>query len=394
MMRSAELESLPSLDATEAAHSARVRARVEAAIAARGGWLPFDEYMNLVLYAPGLGYYSAGARKFGSGGDFTTAPEISLLFGRCLARAIAPIVAGTGGDVLEFGAGSGRLVATLLPALEELQALPRHYWILEVSAELRDRQAALLATLPAGLRQRVQWLERLPEVPLEGVMLANEVADALPFECFAVRDTGLSVRGVALDAAGRLAWAERPAPPRLRAEFERIQTELDAPLPSGHVSEICPAAGGWITSLAAALGRGVALLIDYGLGRREYYHPSRSAGTLRCHYRHRAHDDPFLHPGLQDITAWVDFTRLAEAAVDSGLEVAGYCTQAAFLLANGIEKDLAHAADTLERARAGHEAGQLLLPGGMGETFKVLALSRGWDEDVSGFELQDLRRLL
>jgi SAM-dependent MidA family methyltransferase len=394
MTRAAEVHNLPLLDAAQAAHSARVRASVGAAIAARGGWLPFDEYLQRVLYAPGLGYYSAGAQKFGAAGDFTTAPELSPLFGRCLARAAAPIVGATGGDVLEFGAGSGRLAATLLPALAALGATPRRYLILEVSAELRARQQVLLGGLPAALGARVDWLDRPPAAPLSGVVLANEVADALPFGCFAIRAAGPVARGVALDAAGRLAWAEAPADAGLCAELARVEADIGAALPEGYVSELCPAAGAWIRTIAATLGQGAALLIDYGVGRREYYHAARSGGTLRCHYRHRAHSDPFLHPGMQDITAWVDFTRLAEAAVDSGLEVAGYCTQAAFLLGNDIEADIAAGADARTRARIGGEARQLLLPGEMGETFKVMALTRDWDAGVGGFGLQDLRRLL
>jgi SAM-dependent MidA family methyltransferase len=394
MVRAAEVQTLPALDAVQAEHAARVRAAVEAALVAGGGWLPFEEYLRIVLYAPGLGYYSAGAQKFGAAGDFTTAPELSPLFGRCLARAVAPVLAATGGGLLEFGAGSGRLAATLLAGLAELGAVPRHYWILEVSGELRARQRALLGALPPALAGCVEWLETLPASPLDGVILANEVADALPFGCFALRDAGPMARGVALDEQGALAWAERPADSALRTELARIESELDAPLPSGYISELCPGAGGWVAALGAALGRGVALVIDYGVGRREYYHPARAQGTLRCHYRHRAHANPFLHPGLQDITAWVDFTRLAEAAVDAGLEVAGYCTQAAFLLASGIETDVAAGVDERDRARRGSEARQLLLPGEMGETFKVLALTRGWEASLPGFRLQDLRRLL
>lgn len=264
----------------QAEHAARVRAAVEAALVAGGGWLPFEEYLRIVLYAPGLGYYSAGAQKFGAAGDFTTAPELSPLFGRCLARAVAPVLAATGGGLLEFGAGSGRLAATLLAGLAELGAAPRHYWILEVSAELRARQRALLGALPPALAGCVEWLDTLPASPLEGVILANEVADALPFGCFALRDSGPMARGVALDEQGALAWAERPADSALRSELARIESELEAPLPSGYVSELCPGAGGWVAALGAALGRGVALVIDYGVGRREYYHPARAQG--RC----------------------------------------------------------------------------------------------------------------
>ncbi|MCC7463354.1 MAG: SAM-dependent methyltransferase [Gammaproteobacteria bacterium] len=392
-MRAAEVQTLPPLDAAQAEHAVRVRRAIEVALAAGGGWLSFEEYLRLVLYAPGLGYYSAGAQKFGAAGDFTTAPELTPLFGRCLARAVAPLLAASGGDLLEFGAGSGRLAATLLTALDAAGALPPRYRILEVSGELRARQRATLAALAPALAGRVEWLDTLPSTPLDGVFIANEVADALPFCCFAVRAAGPVVRGVALGEGDRLVWAERPADVALRSALTQVEADLDGPLPVGYVSELCPAAGGWVAALGAALGRGVALIVDYGVGRRDYYHPARAQGTLRCHYRHRAHVDPFLFPGLQDITAWVDFTRLAEAAVAAGLEVAGYCTQAAFLLACGIESEVS-ATTGQERARRAGEARQLLLPGEMGETFKVLALTRAWDSPLQGFGLQDLRRLL
>jgi len=387
---------LPALDATQGAQSAAVLAQLRALLAARGGWLRFDEFLQQVLYAPGLGYYSAGAAKLGAAGDFTTAPELSALFGQCLARQAAPVLAALGGEaggasLLELGPGSGALAATVLARLESLGALPRHYDLLEVSADLRARQQARIAQLPAHLAARVRWLERLPAEPLRGLILANEVADALPFRCFAATSDGYVERGVMLDAQGDLAWAERPADVAMRAELGRL---FPAPLAAGQQGEYCPALNGWIASLAGALAQGALLLFDYGLGRGELYHASRSAGTLRCHYRHRAHDDPFLHPGLQDITAWVDFTRVAEAAVDAGLEVRGYCTQAAFLLGSGIQEELEAATGLAARARLASEARQLLLPGEMGETFKAIALSRDLAVPLAGFVVQDLRRLL
>ena len=391
-----EHSMLPVLDAAQSAQSAALLERLRALFAAQGGWLRFDEFLQQVLYAPGLGYYSAGAAKLGAAGDFTTAPELSALFGQCIARQAAPVIAALGGEaggasLLELGPGSGALAATVLARLESLGALPRHYDLLEVSADLRARQQARIAQLPAHLAARVRWLERLPAEPLRGLILANEVADALPFRCFAATDDGYVERGVALDAQGSLAWAERPADAALRAELGRL---FDTPLAAGQQGEYCPTLNGWIASLAGALAQGVLLLFDYGLGRSELYHASRSAGTLRCHYRHRAHDDPFLHPGLQDITAWVDFTRVAEAAVDAGLEVRGYCTQAAFLLGAGIQQELAVATDLAARARLASEARQLLLPGEMGETFKAIALSRDLAVPLAGFVVQDLRRLL
>ena len=395
--------TIPPLDAAQREQLAASTAALLALIAARGGWLPFDEYLQQALYAPGLGYYSAGAAKFGAAGDFVTAPEISPLFGACVARQCAPLLV-AGAEVLELGAGSGVLAATLLASLARLDALPHRYYILEVSADLRERQRARIATLPDSLRARVQWLEVLPARPLRGVVLANEVADALPFQCFAVTAGESSgrepdghcylERGVAVGAGGALRWEQRPANAALSHELRRLSASLPRPFAPGFQSELCMRLDPWIAGLAAALEAGMILLFDYGLGRSELFHPQRDSGTLRCHYRHRAHDDPFLYPGLQDISAWVDFTRLAEAAGDAGLEVAGYCTQAAFLLGSGIELAMAEAPDTGARARLAAQARELLMPGEMGETFKVMALTRAVNVPFAGLTHQDLRRLL
>lgn len=382
---------LPTLTADEERHAAAVRQELQALIASRGGWLSFDEYLRVVLYAPGLGYYSAGSIKLGRQGDFVTAPELSVLFARAMARQCAQVLQAVGGSVLELGAGSGALAAVLLPRLQELGALPIRYDILETSADLADRQRERLAALPTALRDRLHWLQRLPAAPITGVLLANEVADALPFRRFAVGPEGFLERGVALASAGELALSDRRPERALLTELERT---VPADLPVGYESELCPLLDGWIAALAAALGRGAIVLTDYGLSRREYYHPQRVHGTLRCYFRHRAHEDALLYPGLQDISAWVDFTRVAEAAADSGLELAGYCTQAAFLLANGIEAEVAAARSNVERARLAAEARQLLLPGEMGESCKAIALSRDLDLPLCGFTLQDLRRSL
>jgi SAM-dependent MidA family methyltransferase len=391
MTSDADGSMLPSLTAPERAHSDAVLAAVRGSLASAGGWLAFDDYLRIVLYAPGLGYYSAGSVKFGAGGDFVTAPEISGLFSHCLARQCGEILrASGGGTVLELGAGTGRMAAGVLTMLDALGALPERYCILEVSAELRARQRATLATLPAPLAARVEWLDTLPAVPFAGVVLANEVADALPFRRFAIHSGAIWERGVAGSDEGGLIEADRPASAELLGELER----LGAQWPAHYVSEFCPLQGAWIAALAGTLARGALLLIDYGLPRRAYYDPRRDHGTLRCHFRHRAHDDPLRYPGLQDITAWVDFTRLAEAAVDARLEVAGYCTQAAFLLGTGIEAELALPADAVQRVRLGSEARQLLLPEEMGEHFKALALTRGLDVPLQGFRLQDLRHSL
>jgi SAM-dependent MidA family methyltransferase len=412
MTGSDAVSNLPRLRPDQARHGERVLQAVREAIAVHGGWLAFDDYLRIVLYAPGLGYYSAGSAKLGSGGDFVTAPELSGLFGRCVARQCAQVLQLSGGDVLELGAGTGALAESVLATLAELGRLPQHYYVLEISADLRARAQQRLSALPAALSTRVQWLDALPAVPIAGVILANEVADALPFKRFVIADGALLERGVALSAHGELGCADQPADATLRAEIERIADALPSrrawpyssaapsgfkarwPWPGGYQSELCPMLQPWIAAIGASLGHGAALIIDYGMGRPEYYHPQRSGGTLRCHYRHRAHEDPLLYPGLQDITAWVDFTRVAEAAADAALEVAGYCTQAGFLLASGIEADVAAGGATMQRAQLASEARQLLLPGEMGETFKVMALTRAIDVPLCGFEYQDLRRSL
>lgn len=383
--------NLPELTAWQAAHSHAVASAVRDAIATHGGWLSFEDYLRIVLYAPGLGYYAAGSVKFGAAGDFVTAPELSELFARGLANQCAPVLQAVGGDVLELGAGTGRLAAGLLARLAELEQLPHRYLILEVSADLRARQRQTLSALPRALAARVEWLDSLPAVPIAGVVLANEVADALPFQRFVIDGPAVHERGVGIAAGGRLVDADRRAGEVLRAELARLAPQG---WPPDFVSELCPLIGPWIAALANALAHGAIFLIDYGLPRHEYYHPQRDRGTLRCHFRHRAHDDPLLFPGVQDVTAWVDFTRVAEAAVDAQLQVAGFCTQAAFLLANGIEAEVAAATDVVARARLASQARSLLLPGEMGERFKVIALTRGFDAPLRGFALQDLRRSL
>jgi len=390
---------LSTLTPEQTRHCDAVRAAVHRALAVGGGWLAFEDYLRIVLYAPGLGYYSAGSVKFGADGDFVTAPELSVLFARCLARQCAEVLQAVDGDtLLELGAGSGRMAADVLATLAALGQLPEHYYILEVSAELRERQRATLAMLPAPLAGRVAWLDTLPRRPIAGVVLANEVADALPFRRFAIHSGALWERGIAASAEGALIEADRAASSALVQELERLVPHLAPHLapqwPVDYVSEFCPLQGPWIAALGDALARGAILVTDYGLGRREYYDPRRDRGTMRCHFRHRAHEDALRYPGLQDITAWVDFTRLAESALDARLEVSGYCTQAAFLLGTGIEAELAAAAGAQARARLASEARQLLLPGEMGEHFKALALTRGLQAPLQGFRHQDLRHAL
>jgi SAM-dependent MidA family methyltransferase len=404
MTSPASVTTLPEPTAEERAHAARVAAHIRDFVREHGGAIGFDAYMRMALYAPGLGYYSAGATKFGAAGDFVTAPELSSLFSRCLARQAADVLRETGGDVLELGAGSGRMAADVLTELEALDSLPGRYLILEVSADLAERQRARIATLPEAVARRVQWLDRWPEKPIRGVVLANEVLDAMPVERFALRARtgGMEVRalGVGVDDAGeKFGWHELSPSPELMHAVADIVEALPAPLPDGYISEICLAFQPWMAGLAESLEQGVALLVDYGLPRSQLYHPERSRGTLRCHYRHRAHDDPFVNVGLQDITAWVDFTRVAEAADTAGFEVLGFATQAAFLIGAGMESLLAAEMEIAgesarRRAELAGQARKLLLPGEMGEIFKVIALGRGFDAPLAGFGTQDLRASL
>jgi SAM-dependent MidA family methyltransferase len=395
---------LPPLSADEQQHSALVATRLREAIVAAGGWLSFERFMELALYAPGLGYYSAGSAKIGSGGDFVTAPEISDLFSQCVARQCAEVLSGVGtggGEILELGAGTGRMAATVLESLAAAGVLPEQYLILEVSADLAERQRERLRSLPDALRQRVVWLDRLPERPIRGVVLANEVLDALPCERFVVGseaesadvpiiELGVSLDGESFIEAGRLAQSNSA----LAAACTTLLHELPQPLPSGYTSEVCLRLEPWIASVGECLERGLALFFDYGLPRSHYYHPQRVTGTLRCHFKQLAHDDPYVNLGVQDITAWVDFTRVAEAAVAAGLDVAGFCTQAGFLLATGIERFAAAASGIVEQARLAGEARRLLMPGEMGEAFKVMALTRDYEPPLGGCALQDLRHSL
>ena len=383
---------LPALNEAEAAHSAALRAQIIRRIHASDGCIDFETFMELALYAPGLGYYSAGSTKIGAAGDFTTAPEISELFGRCVARQCAQILMHTpGGSILELGAGTGSMAATVLRELAARDALPMHYDILEVSADLAERQRQRLRTLPEPLRARIRWLQQLPSKPLHGVILANEVLDALPCQRFVMREATVEALGVTAGADGTLGWARRSAAAPLSAAVHELNSTLPAPLVPGYVSEVCTRVEPWVASLAAGLEHGALLLFDYGLPRAQYYQPDRDAGTLTCHFKHRAHFDPFVNLGVQDITAWVDFTRVALAAEACGLAVLGLCTQAGFLLGAGIEEFLGHPRDALEQARLAGEARRLLLPGEMGEAFKLLALGRGIDAPLDCFKFQDLR---
>ncbi len=368
----------PSLDAQR--HSDALAELIRAEIAAAGEWLSFARYMELALYAPGLGYYSAGARKLGTEGDFVTAPELSPLFGRALARQAAQVLKESGGDILELGAGSGKLAVDLLGELETQGTLPGRYRILDVSADLRQRQEERLASRLPHLMDRVEWLDELPQ-RFTGLILGNEVLDALPAHLVAWRGGKIFERGVALKD-GEFAWEDRPADdPALLAAAEKIAA------PDDYLSEICLAAPALAGSLAERLERGAMLFLDYGFGTAEYYHPQRRQGTLMCHYRHHAHGDPFYLPGLQDITAHVDFSAVATAGVDTGLDFLGYTSQAHFLINCGITDLLAQvpAEDAAAYLPLARQAQKLLSPAEMGELFKAVMLGRGVAEPPVGF---------
>lgn len=380
---------------TQAMHCERMRAHLVAQIAAADGWLSFERFMDTALYAPGLGYYSAGAHKLGVGGDFTTAPEVSRLFGACVARQCAEILSALrAGCILEIGAGSGRLAVDVLSRLETLGALPDRYWILEISADLRERQRRHVERHLPHLLGRVHWLDQPPEESFDGIILANEVLDALPVTRFRWHREEVEELGVVVDD-GHLAWGARPASVGVTETCRRL-FKAGGAWDDGYVSEYCPRLVAWTHSVTRSLRTGAALWFDYGLPRSQYYLPERHEGTLLCHFRHRAHDDPLLYPGLQDITAWVDFTSLAEASRAAGFTLSGFTTQGFFLA--GLKVDLEMQAiagdDPNQFARLAHQARQLMLPGEMGERFKAMAWLRGVDLPLSGFALQDLRHTL
>ncbi len=391
-----QFESLPEPDAAALSHSERVRAHIVNEIDHAGGVISFADYMNQVLYAPGLGYYSAGATKFGAAGDFVTAPEISSLFGRCLAQQCQEILSYLkGGDILELGAGSGKLAVDLLRELEHRGCLPGRYLILEVSADLRDRQQSLFREQLPHLWDRVEWLQQLPAEPLNGVLIANEVLDALPVQCLLLDSEDIHELMVGHEN-GVLQWQRQVAAPELKSTITQLLAELPVQPSLPYRTEINTGLGDWLTAVTAVISRGVMLLIDYGYPRVEYYHPQRDSGTLICHYRHRAHEDPFVYPGLQDISASVDFTRVAESALACGMEVAGFSNQAHFLLGCGLDTLLAEAAAGNEHGylQLAHETKRLTLPAEMGERFKVMALSRYYHGQLTALQRADFRHRL
>jgi len=381
----------PEPDSEALAHSARVVERVQTEIEGCGGVLPFDRYMDLVLYEPGLGYYASGTRKFGRQGDFVTAPELGSLYGRCVARQVAQILAQLdGGSLLEFGAGSGVMAATVLTELAERNSLPAEYLIVEVSPALRAQQQQTLAGQIEQNLVKVRWLDSLPESGFRGVILANEVLDAMPIIRFRVGAEGHMTAGV-VRRNGHLDWSWQRDPSQ-DGRIDRLVQQYG--LVADYTSEVNPRAAAWMQTVGRVLDAGLILVMDYGYPGAEYYHYERSNGTLMCHYQHRAHMDPFLYPGLQDLTAHVDFSAVAAAGQLAGLDIAGFTSQEAFLLSTGVLDLVAHESSGPVDPKLSAELKQLTLSSEMGESFKALAMVKHIDSPLLGFSLRNRRAAL
>ena len=386
--------TLPEPDADERAHSRELAALIRNEIVANGP-MPFSRYMMLCLYAPGLGYYSAGRTKFGAAGDFVTAPELGALYARCIAGAFVPTLReiGSDADFLELGGGSGAFAADALREFAAQGTLPRRYLILEPSADLRARQhERITRELPADVAACVEWIDRPPEQAWQGVLFANEVVDALPTTRFTLRDGEVFEEHIDIDGGG-FVRVDRPADALVAGAVRHVERALGRTFDDGYRSEVLPQLPYWLQAIAATLERGAMLFVDYGYPRAEFYLPERRDGTLVCHYRHRAHGDPLHLPGLTDLTAFVDFTALAEAGTGAGFDFVGYAPQGQFLLASGL-LDLAQSDDDIERMRLVGEVKRLTLPGEMGERFQAIAFARGVDEVLDGLRRFDLSRRL
>jgi SAM-dependent MidA family methyltransferase len=371
----------PSPDA--ATHSARLAEHIANTIAAENDWIPFSRYMELALYAPGMGYYTAGSRKFGHEGDFITAPEISPMFARCFALQAVQVMDVVGGDILELGPGSGLFAADLYAELKSLGKAPGRYRLLEVSPDLRERQKTLIAQRFPDDLDRFEWIDALPD-KIRGMVIGNEVLDVVPFDIVHRGRDGLFERGVSVSEAG-FVWDDAALP---EGELKRRAEAVIPPGDYAYTTEISLAAEALVRTISTSLEAGLVVFIDYGFPEREFYHPQRSGGTLRCHYRHRFHGDPFFMPGLQDITAHVDFTALSRAAEQGGSEVYGYTTQAYFLISCGLAV-LVSSGDptaTLSKLKATSAVHRLISPSEMGELFKVMAFGKGIDEPILGFQ--------
>ena len=384
----------PEMDALS--QSNQLREFITNLINSQSGSIGFDEYMSAALYEPGLGYYSAGSRKFGPDGDFITAPEISALYSRCLARQCAQVLENLEqGVILELGAGTGCMAKDIMLELERINSLPGEYQILEVSADLKQRQQSLLKESIPQLYDHFIWLDSLPDELFSGLILANEVLDALPVKRFKKTSGTFKEMKVGVNK-DQFCWIEADAIPELFNQLDELEKKLPNPFPEQYVSEINTGLTAWLDSFANILKEGVIFFIDYGYSRNEFYHPQRKDGSLLCHYRHRAHADPFIYPGLQDITASVDFTALAECAHSSGLRVSGYTSQAYFLMACGLDEMTADltSMDIKTQTKIAQQIRTLTLPAEMGERFKVMALTKEYDQTLMSFSVMDQRARL
>lgn len=381
---------LPEPTAEEAEQSQKLCELVKQAIIDAKGWLDFEQYMQLALYAPYLGYYSGGAQKFGELGDFITSPEVSPLFGQTLAQPVAKLLAKIpGAKLIEFGAGSGKLATDLLLALEDLEVLPEEYLIIELSAELQQRQQETIKEKAPGLLGRVRWLSHLPKSPINAIVIANEVLDAMPVKRFKLKDKSIEALGVELSGEGfQLSYKQADEELINKVNFLNIHSEgVD------YTSEINFQIKPWVKSLSQCINTGAVYLIDYGYPRSEYYSEERHMGTFLGYYRHRSIDSPLWFPGIQDLTAFVDFTEVAEAAIENGFDVDGFTSQGNFLINSGLAKVVENTkTDTeIQRLQIAQQMKTLSLPGEMGERFKVIGLSKGLDDNVPGFEVRDFR---
>jgi SAM-dependent MidA family methyltransferase len=392
---------LPEPDDEAKQHSLVLCAQIEKLCQGGDGVIPFSEFMQQALYAPGLGYYSGGLQKFGEAGDFTTAPEVSPLFAQCLARQVADVLNDTRCEdaepcILELGAGSGVMAADMLLELEQLDALPGSYMILELSAELRQRQQSCIKQKVPHLLERVSWLDELPSDLFNGVIVANEVLDAMPAECFKIAQDGVESLMIGFDNEALVSTykkADAEIVDKVRTIEERLKETREEKLPKGYCSEFNPSIKPWLDTLYSVLNRGMVLLIDYGYPGHEYYHEERRTGTMMCHYRQRAHTNPLWYPGLQDITAFVDFTDVAYCAAEAGFDIRGYTTQAAFLMGCGLAElhESLVTDDVKNQIMLSQQIKTLTLPSEMGERFKAMVLTKNYDEPLRGFEMQDMR---
>ena len=392
--------TLPIPDEFAIKLSESLQEKIRLAIINNGGSISFEQYMQMALYEPGLGYYSAGSSKFGEQGDFVTAPEISPLFSRCIARQCQQVLSEIfSSSIFELGPGTGTMAIDIMLELKRNNSLPETYYLLEPSADLRQRQQHNIKNTIPQLEERFVWLDRLPKEKITGVILANEVIDAMPVIRIVI-DNEIEEYAVACDSGAndqvRFQWVMRDIDQKLKSEIQVMFDTLRESIPTPYTTEINCNIKPWLNSLNDVLEEGLILISDYGYPRQEYFHPQRHAGTLICHYRHHAHDDPFLYPGLQDITASVDFTTVAEAAVNAGLHVSGFTTQAHFLIASGLDQFVSEyeTDDVVERTKMVHQVTKLTMPGEMGEKFKFIGLTKELDIQLCGFGFIDQRSRL